>query len=54
MNCLLVVPVNLIYTQNFPVRPETFGTTLVYAFNVRLSSERMHNMYRFQTELFAR
>jgi len=20
---------NLIYTQNFPVRPETFGTTLV-------------------------
>ena len=29
MNCLLVVAVNLIYTQNFPVRLETFGTTLM-------------------------
>jgi len=31
MNCLLVVAVNLIYTQNFSVRPQTFGTTLVCA-----------------------
>jgi len=30
MNCLLVIAMNLIYTQNFPVRPETFGTTLVW------------------------
>jgi len=29
MNCLLVIAVNLIYTQNFPMRLETFGTTLV-------------------------
>jgi len=29
MNCLFVVAVDLIYTQNFPVRPETFATTLV-------------------------
>jgi len=29
MNCLFVVAVDLIYTQNFPVRPETFGTNLV-------------------------
>jgi len=29
MHCLLVIAMNLIYTQNFPVRPETFGTTLV-------------------------
>jgi len=29
MNCLLVIATNLIYTQNFPVRPEAFGTTLV-------------------------
>jgi len=32
MNCLLVVAVNLSYTKNFPVRPETFGTTLVLGF----------------------
>jgi len=30
MNCLLVVAINLIYTQNFPLRPESFGTTLVF------------------------
>jgi len=33
MNCLLVVAIamNLIYTQNFPLRPETFETTLIVA-----------------------
>jgi len=33
MNCLLVVAMNLIYTQNFPVRPETFETTLVVMYS---------------------
>ena len=39
MNSLLVVAMNLIYSQIFPVRPETFGTTLVYhLFLVSLNS----------------